>query len=117
MRNRLAPGIPGTLKLMKADVMTSPSRAGTLTCTPYKRPRKRTPATQAIGTLTRNTDTASGSANPVIAGDRPSCSCALAISAGSAASDERELKATACAGTAAAANSLTGVPPNNRVTG
>jgi hypothetical protein len=60
--------------------------------------------TQRGGTFIRSTDTASGSAKLVATGGRCSRSRDSRSIAGSAASDDRELIATACAGNAATAN-------------
>jgi len=50
-----------------------------------------------------NVDTANGSTNPLTAGGSLSPRLALSSNAGSDASDDRELNATACAGNAALA--------------
>ena len=71
---------------------------------------------QTIGVVALNTETESGSTNPVIGGGISS-DCAPSISAGSDASDELELNATVCAGSAARVNRGSGIRPASAASG
>ena len=69
--------------------------------------------THRSGTFIRNTETASGSAKLVATGGSLRRSRVSRSIAGSAASDDRELIATACAGNAARTKSRKRTPPNS----
>ena len=70
-----------------------------------------TPVGCASAPATRYVDAASGRKKPEISAGSPSRVRALSIIAGSAASEDRELNATACAGKIARANSPSGTRP------
>src|SRR5687768_12269352 len=109
---RLALGMPGTLKLISTAVISTHTSDPNPTSTPYSWPRNAALMTHRGGTLTRRTLTASGSAKLVAIGGSRRRSRVSRNIAGSAASDERELIATAWAGSAANAKSRIDARPN-----
>src|SRR5690349_7398349 len=84
--------------------------------TPYRRARNEMPSSQLIGVTTLNVDTASGSTNADTGCGNPSRR-EPSTSAGSDASDELELSATACAGNTARVNAPGLMRPMNVATG
>jgi hypothetical protein len=77
---------------------------------PYRRARNSTPTGIATAAPMRNTDAASGRMNRDTIGGRLARS-PLSTIAGSAASDERDANATACAGAQNDAKSRGNMPP------
>src|SRR5947199_8336175 len=86
------------------------------TATPYSFARNRVPISHVIGVATLNVETESGNTKPVT-GVGSSSARAPSTSAGSDASDELELIATACAGSTARVNQPRGIPPIMDATG
>src|SRR5690349_2375816 len=96
-------GIPGSVRLSAAAVMATETNAVVGSSTPYSRARNKMPIIHVIGVATLKVETDRGSTNPETAVGSPSAR-ALSTSAGSDASDELELSATAWGGTAARVN-------------
>src|SRR4029453_10206922 len=103
-------GTPGVAKLSAIDDATMVRYSLTPNGTPYRRARNMVPVSHAMAFPTLNDDTARGSTNPACDGGtsrRP----AESMSAGSDASEELELNATACAGRPARKNRGSRTPP------
>src|SRR4029079_16328989 len=92
------PGIPGMLKLVTTDVATTVAICVGTIATPYNFARKPHPIVIQSVSPTRKRTVASGMKNPVISSGSDSRVFAVSISAGSAASDDRDENATACGG-------------------
>ena len=93
----LPPGTPGTANDERIVANAIDANCGGDNATPYSRARNRAPTGMATAAPTRDTDAASGRMNPDTTGGMCARS-ALSSIAGSAASDDRDANATACAG-------------------
>ena len=111
------PGIPGTENEVTTEVSAMVSSSAAPRSTPYSRAMKSTPTVCPIPAPARNIVAASGIRTfPIVGGSRSRSRTASSI-AGNAASDERELKAIVCAGSAARANSRSDVRPRTTAAG
>ena len=88
-------GMPGTLNVVGTTVRTTDSICVAVSSMPYRRAMKSTAVGCATAPATRYVDAASGRKKPEISAGSPRRVRALSIIAGSAASEDRELNATA----------------------
>ncbi len=84
---------------------------------PYSRATNTVPVIRAIGDPNLNSEIAMGRVTPVTRSGSPSVSLVASNRAGRVASDDRVLKATACAPPHARANARRVMPPNETVMG
>src|SRR6185503_2304880 len=100
------------VRLSATDVSASVTSAPVPSVTPYSLARNNVPIIHVIGVATLNADTASGNTKPPTCTGRPSARDP-STSAGSDASEELELSATACAGNTPRVNQPRGMRPTN----
>src|SRR4051794_2899232 len=112
----LPPGTPGTANELRMVVNTTDASCAGDRVAPYSFARNSTPTGIATAAPTRKTDPASGSTNPVTIAGIFALS-PLPTIAGSAASDDGDANATACAGAQNATNAFAVMPPAAMPTG
>ena len=108
--------MPGTLKLIATDVAARTAICAKVRSIPYNLPMNSADTTHDVPVFARSSDTPKGSAKLAICCGTLSTRSAPSIIAGSAASDDRVLNATICAGNTARANSGSDTRPNNATT-
>src|SRR5580765_4482848 len=116
MAMMLPPGTPGTANELSITVNTTEASCAGDKVMPYKRARNNTPTGIATAAPMRNTDAASGRTNRDTIGGNWARS-PLSTIAGSAASDERDANATACAGAQNDTNAFGDIAPATIPTG
>ena len=104
-------GMPGTEKVVSTTVSTMVASCAGASVTPYSRAMKTTPIVSPSAPPTRKVEAASGRKNDVTCWGSRRRERELSIMAGSAASDERALKATACAEKLPRAKSASDIRP------